>query len=78
MVQSHCTPFIQRQPVSEVGVRFGQLKRNYAPASDFGLTGEQKNRQTDKRTDRLITLGRLQSGTIIMVYKYVFKCMFLH
>lgn len=78
MVVSHCTPFIQRYSVGEVGVRFGQLKRNYAPASDFGLTGERKDRRTDERTDRLITLGRLQSGTMIMVYKYVLKCMYLH
>lgn len=64
MVQSHCTPFIPRDSMGEVWARLGQRDtlRWYAPDKRFRTDG-----WVEGQMDKLITIGHLQSRTLVDV-----------
>lgn len=69
MDQSHCTPFIPRDSVGEVWSRLGQrdTPRWYAPDKR-----SQTDRWVEGQTDKLITIGQLQSRSLVDVKLHLY------
>lgn len=66
----HCLFLSKRLSVSEVWTKLGQGERSYAPDKRSRTEG-QMNGWTNGWTDRLIIIGRLQSGALITRQSYI-------